>query len=171
MQKNVSSSGNACIVGTTVTTHLPEDVLELLNQQLSTSSSHVLERDQPVLISYRMLNSTSILYSLRYRRVKNSNSYTVKYGRQKFGQIYYFVHVFDHSYAIIDSLLPISVSSMEHLNISHIALDCTTVSGITAVERGPLECISVTDDVCKCIFMEIDETLYVATFPNSLLYD
>ena len=74
LQKNVSSSGNAFIVGTTVTTHLPEDVLELLNQQLSTSSSHVLERDQPVVISYRMLNSTSILYSLRYRRVKNSNS-------------------------------------------------------------------------------------------------
>ena len=147
--------------GTTLTTL----VLQVLNAYLDSIHGPTVEKNQPVCISYRMLTSNyTCLYSFQYKKVKCTNSYTITYGSHQYGQICYFVHVFDYSYTIIHSFYPVEMSTKQYFNISHIALDCTNTLGITAAARGPLICIPITDNVKKCVFMDIDGTFNIATF-------
>ena len=131
-----------------------------LNRHLPTHSQICSSVTPGVLSSSRILKDHSVFYSQSYTRVKARNSYTVEFSNQLLGQIRYFVHVSDTTYAILTSLVPNALTTRkQHFRTSNDALDKLALiqkrCGIFLVEKGPVVCVPVTLLARKCVYMTV----------------
>ena len=118
-------------------------------------------------IYYKAVVNGVLFYSKHYKRVKTRNSYTVSYlhkdGHIAYAQIQYFeksntIEDYPCS-AVIHPLIPLSFPLKRSSNLIKVREDV----------RRQMVPISALRN--KCLFINIEKSLYVAVFPNFLYYD
>ena len=153
---------------------LPLHVLRLANEYFDSIGSVSLSTETAMVqVFYRVMKGGNMLYSAKYGRVRNRNSYTVSYigktGERKFGAIQYF---FSPNTAAVLVLLKVLVprggSLQHHFNTD----DCSVDSLKFLVPVQESEVFDVTDlskVVEKCLFIRVsNEDVYIAFFPHKL---
>lgn len=128
----------------------------------------------PLTTVYRVELRGNLCYSMQYQRVKKRNSFTIAYldqdGLNKFALINYFVFICEKVIAVIRPLIPLSVTSKQHFDLTNSVLD--DIPFLTPVKKdNSVKCCFVEDFVSKCVFLEFASAQYVIQFPSSIIFD
>lgn len=150
---------------------LQSEELGAINAYLTRYGLHV-SPEQPVSIGYRYKE----YYSVKCKRIKARNSFTVKFcssatGPVLYGQILFFLFVHSFHLALIQTLLPIYGSCKDTFQLAHSALDQVQHSAIIGVKLGRLICVETTSLQGKCVFASFDGNSYIMNIPNKLCQD
>ena len=152
-------------------TSLQTEELGAINTYLIRCGLHI-SPEQTVSIGYQYKE----YYSVKCKRIKARNSFTVKFsssatGPVLYGQIQFFVFVHGLDLALIRTLIPVFGSSRDTFQLVHSALDQVQHSPIICVKIGNLVCVETTSLLGKCVFASLDRDMYIMNFPNKLCHD
>ena len=168
---------HCCMVVNPFCDQLSDEVLQVVNLRMSEHDLPAgVGAQQAVPKFYRMIIKNTLYYSVKYKRVKIRNSYTVVYidsddGKEHFGKIVFFLQLYMGNFAVLLSPDPLPVTCQAHFGLAHTALDLVHRL-IPVNDCGCLKCVPAFAIVCKCVYIAIDGIqTYVVTFPNQLLSD
>ena len=148
---------------------LIHEELDLLNNCLLAVRLPLIEL--PIKVAYRAIWNNSVFYSIRYKRVKARNSYTVQWCTERvdlYGRILCFVSVHNSVFILMNQLKP-----LEAPHIVGSALNELTRSKIVPVTSGSKIFVPLPLRMHKCVHICIADAdlQYVVTFPNEFLAD
>ena len=128
------------------------------------------ESSDHLTVYYRLQKMNQLIYSALYDRVKKRNSYTVCFidcGTLKFGQIQFFFTLSGNPVAAV-KLLETDHSAQHHFQLTFNALDSRIflVKRVEVLKVIPVQCIKE-----KCVFIDLQDNLYVARFTTAVSMD
>ena len=143
-----------------VTTLTPE-VTETLKEQLGIEVETGLK-------FYRMKIDGRIYHSNEYRHVTRRNSYSICYlegSEEKFAVIRYFLFVNTCTVAVVTLL----TTSSHYCYTPEIPILCSRV--VPVISEDDISVISVSSIVCKCVYIDVEGSVFLARPPNFLYCD
>lgn len=161
------------LLGKPFRTVLAEREWEMLCQLMEHNDLAAVTPNTTVELYYRVSKGEEVYYSASYRRLLKRNSTVVQYQcSNNFGVVQHFINFNDQIFATVCPFQH-STQISEILELPRYeALNLYEKEALhSVVESDDLVVIFVTDIVCKCILVEVDNYKYVGKMPNSLKID
>lgn len=151
-------SNNTWILGGIQTKILPQTVAEQASSFYGSSITKVSS-------FLRLRRNGEVFYSKMYTRVKIRNSFTIAYNADSdqcsYGQIMYFILVYNKPAAVISILRPLPI--LPSFNPCEFIVPVETTHSVVVID--------VCAILCKCVFVEVSSSSYVVKFPSSVNLD
>ena len=122
---------------------------------------------------FRCMMNNTLFYAAEYQRVTKQYSSVIAYQagqRLLFGNICYFVRVYNNVYAVV-KVLKVLDTCHSFFNLPHYALDYNISRIVPVLATEELHVTNVATIVQKCLYVCVLPHAYICIPPNVLLHD